>query len=534
MNKWKVALAGAVAAALALTGCAGGTSSSGSSSAKTGGTLTLGLITQATTFSAQDANWANEAPYMQAVYDTLIHANADGTIAPWLATKWSYDDTKTKLTLTLRTDVKFSDGEAFNADAAAQNLKRFRDGASPNKSLLAQVSDVKAVDASTVEIDLKAADPAILVALTQNAGLMESPKAFTASDIKTNPIGSGPYTLDTKNTVPGSSYTFVRNAGYWSASTFPYDKVVMKVFSDATAELNAIKGGQVSGANLIDNGSLDQIKAAGYTVNAQELDWTGLILLDRDGKLAKQLGDVKVRQAIAYAFNRDALLKAIDKGNGTVTEQIFPKSSPAYDASLDSTYTYDVAKAKQLLSDAGYPERLRAEHAVLEPRAVVDLVDHRLAAQGRRHHGEVHRRRQQLHHRHAGGEVPGDVDAAPGGPDRLADLELRAHGERGVQPVQVRRPEDRRLGQDDPDRFGLRCRCGIEGDEQVRRGSGLVRPVVPRAVELRDGRQDAGEDAGRERLPVPVQHLAQVVEANGGRAVRYPLAHPVPTKESQW
>ena len=355
MNKWKVALAGAVAAALALTGCAGGTSSSGSSSAKTGGTLTLGLITQATTFSAQDANWANEAPYMQAVYDTLIHANADGTIAPWLATKWSYDDTKTKLTLTLRTDVKFSDGEAFNADAAAQNLKRFRDGASPNKSLLAQVSDVKAVDASTVEIDLKAADPAILVALTQNAGLMESPKAFTASDIKTNPIGSGPYTLDTKNTVPGSSYTFVRNAGYWSASTFPYDKVVMKVFSDATAELNAIKGGQVSGANLIDNGSLDQIKAAGYTVNAQELDWTGLILLDRDGKLAKQLGDVKVRQAIAYAFNRDALLKAIDKGNGTVTEQIFPKSSPAYDASLDSTYTYDVAKAKQLLSDAGYP-----------------------------------------------------------------------------------------------------------------------------------------------------------------------------------
>ena len=355
MNKWKVALAGAVAAALALTGCAGGTSSSGSSSAKTGGTLTLGLITQATTFSAQDANWANEAPYMQAVYDTLIHANADGTIAPWLATKWAYDDTKTMLTLTLRTDVKFSDGEAFNADAAAQNLKRFRDGASPNKSLLAQVSDVKAVDASTVEIDLKAADPAILVALTQNAGLMESPKAFTASDIKTNPIGSGPYTLDTKNTVPGSSYTFVRNAGYWSASTFPYDKVVMKVFSDATAELNAIKGGQVSGANLIDNGSLDQIKAAGYTVNAQELDWTGLILLDRDGKLAKQLGDVKVRQAIAYAFNRDALLKAIDKGNGTVTEQIFPKSSPAYDASLDSTYTYDVAKAKQLLSDAGYP-----------------------------------------------------------------------------------------------------------------------------------------------------------------------------------
>jgi peptide/nickel transport system substrate-binding protein len=354
MNKWKVALAGAVAAALALTGCAGGTSSSGSSSAAPGGTLTLGLITQATTFSAQDANWANESPYMQAVYDTLLHANADGTIVPWLATEWTYDSTLTKLTLKLRTDVKFSDGEAFTADAAAQNLKRFRDGASPNKGLLAQVSDAKAVDASTLEIDLKAADPSLLVSLTQNAGLQESPKAFTASDIKTNPIGSGPYTLDTKNTVPGSSYTFVKNPSYFSLSTVKYDKVVMTVFSDVNSMLNAIKGGQVNAANLLDNSTVDQVKAAGYTINPQELDWTGLILLDRDGKIAPQLKDVRVRQAISYAFDREALLKAIDKGYGTVSEQIFPKSSPAYDAALDTTYTYDVAKAKQLLSDAGY------------------------------------------------------------------------------------------------------------------------------------------------------------------------------------
>ena len=354
MNRWKVALAGAVAVALALTGCSGGDAGTETSTAATGGTLTLGLIAQATTFSAQDSNWANEAPYMQAVYDTLLHANADGTLAPWLATEWKYDDTLTKLTLKLRTDVKFTDGEAFTADVAAQNLKRFRDGASPNKSLLAQVADVKAVDAATLEISLKAADPALLVALTQNAGLQESPKAFTSADIKTVPVGSGPYTLDAANTVPGNTYAFVKNPNYFSAKTFPYDKLVMNVYSDVNALLNAIKGGQLNAANLLDNSTVDQVKAAGYTINPQELDWTGLILLDRDGKIAPQLKDVRVRQAISYAFDRAALLKAIDKGYGTVSTQIFPKSSPAYDAALETKYSYDVAKAKSLLAEAGY------------------------------------------------------------------------------------------------------------------------------------------------------------------------------------
>lgn len=348
-----------VAAALALTGCSSGAKSTstagGSGTAATGGTLTLGLIAQATTFSAADINWANEAPYGQAVFDGLLRANPDGTLVPWLATEWKYNDAKTSLTMKLRTDVKFTDGTAFDATAAAENLKRFRDGSSPNKSLLAQVADAKAVDAGTLQIDLKAPDPALLTALSQNAGLVSSPKAFTAADIKTNPIGSGPYVLDTKATVPGSSYTFTKNPSYWAPSSVHYDKVVMKVFNDVNSMLNAIKGNQLNAANLLDNSTVDQVKAAGYTINPQELDWTGLILFDREGKLAKPLADVKVRQALSYAFDRDAMLKAIDKSFGTKTTQIFPKSSPAYDAALDNFYTYDVAKAKQLLTEAGYP-----------------------------------------------------------------------------------------------------------------------------------------------------------------------------------
>jgi peptide/nickel transport system substrate-binding protein len=351
MFRWKRLTAVAAVVALGLTGCSAG---GGSSSDNTSKTLNLGVLVPATTFSAADANWANESPYMQAVYDSLLKADTKGNVEPNLATKWSYNGDKTVLTMTLRDDVKFTDGTKLTADAAAQNLLRFRDGVSPNKSLLASVKDATAEGAETLKITLKDSDPALLTSLTQNAGLVESPKAFSNKDIKTNPVGSGPYTLDTKKTVVGTSYVFDKNTKYWNPSAVHYDSIVMKVYNDPTAMLNAIKGGQVNAANTPNNNIVDEIKASGFTIVPGELNWQGLLLFDRGGKMNPALANVKVRQAINYAFDRPALLKAVGQGYGTVTEQIFPPSSVGFDKSLDTHYSYDVAKAKQLMSEAGY------------------------------------------------------------------------------------------------------------------------------------------------------------------------------------
>jgi peptide/nickel transport system substrate-binding protein len=160
---------GAAAAALALTlaACGGSSSSSGggSGAAKGGGTgtLTLGAILVPPTLAASGAGWANESPFHQAVYDTLLHATPDAKPTPWLATSWSYNTDKTVLTMKLRTDVKFTDGTAFDASVAAQNIMRFANGTpapSPNKSYLSSVKDAKAVDPATLQITLKAQDPA--------------------------------------------------------------------------------------------------------------------------------------------------------------------------------------------------------------------------------------------------------------------------------------------------------------------------------------------------------------------------------------
>jgi peptide/nickel transport system substrate-binding protein len=360
VRRTKTLIAGAAAAAslaLVLAGCGGGSSagSSGTGGSTSGGTLNLGLLVPATTFEAPNMNWANEAPYGQAVYDTLVQASPSGAIVPDLATAWSYNADKTVLTLTLKTGVKFTDGTAFDASTAVQNLEAFQKGTSNNASDLVNMASAKAASPTQLVITLKQPDPAFLTFLSQNAGLQESPKAFSSSTAKTVPVGSGPYVMDTAGTVPGSSYTFTANPNYWNKAQQHYAKIVMTVYSTPTAGLDAIQGGQVNAANTFDNTSLSQIQNAGFTVYPLQLNWEGLLLLDRDGSMAKPLANVKVRQAINYAFDRAALLKALGAGFGTVTTQIFAPTSPAYDKALDSYYTFDPAKAKQLLAQAGYP-----------------------------------------------------------------------------------------------------------------------------------------------------------------------------------
>lgn len=354
----RIVIAGAavVLAATAITGCTSGSTSDPGSSAASGGTLTIGTVIPSSTFAVKDAPWANESPYLQAVYDSLLHAKPDGSIEPWLATKWSYNQAKTVLTMTLRDDVTFTDGTKFTAGVAAQNLLRFRDGTSPQKSYLATLADAKAIDDTSLELTLSQPNPSLLSFLTQNPGLMESPKNFDNPSEKTDPVGTGPYVLDTKDTVVGSTYVFTKNDKYFAPEDQHYAKIVMNVYTTPTAIINAIKGGQINGAPLSDNSSLDQVKAAGYTANDQQLNFFGVLLYDRGGQSEKALADVRVRQAINYAFDKKALLKAVGRGYGTVTAQIFSPDSDGYVKSLDSAYPYNPAKAKELLKEAGYAD----------------------------------------------------------------------------------------------------------------------------------------------------------------------------------
>ncbi|WP_210480141.1 ABC transporter substrate-binding protein [Naasia sp. SYSU D00948] len=357
MFKFKRAAAVAVAAALALAGCAsggdGGNGGGGEGSGG-GGTLTWGMIAQASTFAQKDMRWANESPYAQAVYDTLLRANPEGEPEAGLATEWEYNEDNTVLTLTLRDDVTFTNGDTLTAEDAAASLLAFKGGASPNASNLANLAGATAVDDTTLELTLSAPDPALTTYLTQNSGLVAPAELVDDPAMANEPVGSGPYILNTSETVVGSSYVFDKNEDYWKPEDQHYDRLILQPFSDPTALLNAVQGGQLNVTNTIDPTTIGQMEGAGFTANEHELNWWGFLIMDRQGTLVPELGDVRVRQAINYALDKESLVEAVGAGRATPTSQIFPPFSPSFDEELEDYYTYDLDKAKQLMEEAGY------------------------------------------------------------------------------------------------------------------------------------------------------------------------------------
>ncbi|WP_284990101.1 ABC transporter substrate-binding protein [Arthrobacter sp. efr-133-TYG-120] len=339
--------------ALALSACTG---AGGGGTAQGQTTLRYGSAAALNSFAPWEARWAGDVAYLQPVYDTLLRADPDGNIQPGLAATWDWDETLTKLTLKLRDDVKFSDGQALTADVAAGNLTRFRDGTSDNASFLRALKTAEAADEHTLVLTLSEPDPAFLVYLSQNAGIIGSPSMWNSPEAKTTPVGSGPYELNKEESVVGSKYVFDKKADYWDSASVHYDEIVVNVYADSTALVNALKSGQLDVSASNTPTQIPDAKASGYEANLTELNWAGFLLVDREGKANPALGDVRVRRAINHALDRDGLVQALAAGYATPTTQIFSSSSDAYIADLDERYPYDPDKAKKLLAEAGYPE----------------------------------------------------------------------------------------------------------------------------------------------------------------------------------
>ncbi|MGO4753566.1 ABC transporter substrate-binding protein, partial [Streptomyces sp. 2MCAF27] len=252
----------------------------------------------------------------------------------------------------LRTGLKFTDGTPVDAEAVRQSLLHTKSGTASAAGEIQDITGVEAVDTHTVAIKLSHPTAALLPALGQVPGMIAAPKAL--KDPKT-PIGSGPYKLDTAASTAGQTYTYTRNADYWNAKAFPYDKIVIKYLADPTARTNALLSGQLDGATLNLN-RVATVKGRGLNViTHQPGDVEGLYIWDRAGKKVPALGKLKVRQALNHAFDRQGIIKAAKTGLGTPTAQLFARGEDGHDAGLDNAYSYDPAKARKLLAEAGYP-----------------------------------------------------------------------------------------------------------------------------------------------------------------------------------
>jgi len=344
----------AAMASVALSGCTGG-----GSTAPGGGaaplSLSVGSLSDNNSWDLADLEIGNRTAYWQPIYDTLLVMSPGGEIEPNLATSWSYNDDNTVLTLQLREGVTFTDGAPFNGDAVKASIDHLREGTGQNNFMAADVEEVEVISDTEVALHLAQPNPALISYLTWVGGAMASPDAIEAGTLAEDPVGSGPYVLDQDASTPGSTYVYERNDDYWNQEAFPYDEFTIQVLTDPTARVNAVKSGQVDGALIVQQDAKDA-ESAGLTLNTLPINWSGLLIGDRDGEITPALGDVRVRQAINMALDRPALVDALMMGYGEPTDQVFNTGSEAFDESLEGYYAYDPDKAKALLAEAGYPD----------------------------------------------------------------------------------------------------------------------------------------------------------------------------------
>ncbi|WGX98174.1 ABC transporter substrate-binding protein [Nocardioides sp. L-11A] len=282
----------------------------------------------------------------------LLHQATDGSIQPGLASSWRYvDEAYQVFELTLREGATFSDGSPVDAEAVSTWLEYFSKGAGAFTALMGTVDAVEAVDALTVRLTLAESNPLIPYLLSESAnwGAVSSPKAVATPDVLgTETVGAGPYMLDPDQSISDKKYVLVPNPHYDKPDAVKWDRVVVDIIPDANARLQAQSTGQIDVAW----GDLTTVAAAeksGLEVVGRPSGTGGLIFADRAGD--GPVGDVRVRQALNYAIDREAITEGLVGENGEPTSQLFATD---VESLLRDHYDYDVERAKSLLAEAGY------------------------------------------------------------------------------------------------------------------------------------------------------------------------------------
>jgi peptide/nickel transport system substrate-binding protein len=294
MHRRNVALIVAVALALVAAGC-GGSATTG----KAGDTLTIASPGSPQTLdpAVGDPQYSD---YVNLAYDPLIVQAADGSYKPGLALRWSYGQANKTFKFELRPNVKFSDGTPLDASAVKAWIERaVKLPGGHAAGYLGALTSIDVQGPQTLTLNFSAPAPQLPMVFSQalEIGMVGSLKA-PAKSLATATAGAGPYRLDPTKTVTGDHYTYVPNEHYWNKPAVRWKKVIIRVIANPNAALQALRSGQVQVAVGQPVSSLDAARKAGLKAVSPLSLLLGLSLSDRDGKLAKPLADVRVRQAL--------------------------------------------------------------------------------------------------------------------------------------------------------------------------------------------------------------------------------------------
>jgi peptide/nickel transport system substrate-binding protein len=308
----------------------------------------------------------NESGFvMSAIYDGLTkYKKGTSEPGPGLAESWDISEDGTEYTFYLRQGVKFHDGTDFSADAVLHEIDRLTNEDNPyyvyNQEGVhsfanftwGSVENVEKIDDYTVKITLSEPHAPFLSSLAMAWSGMVSPAAFETYgwDVVDNPVGTGPFKL--VEWVRNDHLTLEANPDYWDGAP-KVDKLIYQVVPESAVRLLKLEQGEVDiladvnpddYQRIRDNPDLVMLDQPGLTVNS--------VVLPADSPI---LSDVRVRQAINYAVNKDEMNEFLYKNAAVTAATGMPPILWGYPEDLEP-YPYDPEMAKELLAEAGYPD----------------------------------------------------------------------------------------------------------------------------------------------------------------------------------
>jgi peptide/nickel transport system substrate-binding protein len=282
------------------------------------------------------------------VFEGLTRFGSDGSILPALAASWEISDDGLSYTFKLHDGVTFHDGSDFNADDVKFSLDRARadDSTNAQKALFADIASVDVIDPLTVKVTLSKPNGSFLFNMAWGDAVIVAPE--TAADNAAKPVGTGPFTFG--EWVKGDRVDLVRNPNYWGTAV-KLDKVTFKFISDPTAAFAAMMAGDLDAYPVFPAPeNLVQFEADprfSVIIGSSE----GETILAMNNKKAP-LDNIKVRQAITHAIDRQAIIDGAMFGYGTPIGTHFAPHNPAY-VDLTAQSAYNPEQSKTLLAEAG-------------------------------------------------------------------------------------------------------------------------------------------------------------------------------------
>ncbi|MBT7891860.1 MAG: ABC transporter substrate-binding protein [Deltaproteobacteria bacterium] len=318
--------------------------------------LTMGMVLEPTHLdpTAGAAASIDEVVYAN-IFEGLTRIDRWGVVRPALAKIWKISDDKKTYTFQLRKGVTFHDGAEFDADDVLFSLNRARgkDSTNAQKALFRPIAKVEKKGKYVVAVTLKQVTGSFLFNMGWGDAVMVDPAS--AGSNKSNPVGTGPFKF--KRWVKGDRIEMGKNSNYWGKPV-KLRKAVIKIIPDPAAATAALMAGDIDAfANFPAPEALSQLETNPRlkVVIGNTEGETILSTNNQRGPFKK----LKVRQALAFAIDRQAIVDGAMFGYGKPIGTHFSPHHPAY-VDLTKKFAYNPEKAKQLLAEAGYPNGFKA------------------------------------------------------------------------------------------------------------------------------------------------------------------------------